>query len=353
MPNLSIENWPYRVPLSAGTVLDAGLEAGVPIPNQCRSGECGSCKCQLLSGEVQHLPHIAGTLSAEQSADGWILACRSKAKGPISVRFPEPLSSPVVASARHTAEVIAVTRETRDVVELRLRPLAPLGFHPGQYFDLTLPGKPARSYSPATLPDRGELAFYVKVLPDGHVSPMIAEGLSAGTQVRLNGPFGSSCLSDAPDGPVLLLGGGTGIAPLISIAQHLAETSPHIPCRMYFGVRKSNDVFAESVLSALSESSDNFELSIILSEPDDKTTYRTGLIGPALGRDCACLSEHRIFIAGPPAMVECCQRDVLNLRAAPEQVSIDSFLPSNSYTVPTAQSGIMRLGQRLFGSTSR
>ncbi|WP_299153639.1 FAD-binding oxidoreductase [uncultured Tateyamaria sp.] len=245
-----------------------------------------------------------------------------------------------------------MTQETRDVVAVRLRPLTPLEFHPGQYFDLSLPGKPARSYSPATTSAQNEQTFYIKVLPDGCVSPMIAKGLPAGTRICLDGPFGSSCLSDIPDRPILLLGGGTGIAPLISMAKHLVEMAPHIPCHMYFGTRTGEDVFANDALSDLLKAGPNFRLSVILSEADETTTYRTGFIGPAVAQDYASLSQHRIFAAGPPVMVESCQRDIIRLGAEPDQISIDSFLPSKPHTAPVRESGLMRIGRRLFGGAS-
>jgi NAD(P)H-flavin reductase len=352
MPEIHIQNWPDPVPFTKETILDAGLTAGVPIPNQCRSGECGSCKCQLVRGEVQRLPHVAGTLSQDELAEGWILACRSKAKGTVEVRFPAPLGAPVIAPGQHGAEVVAITRETADVVALRLRPLAPVRFHAGQYFDLTLPGKPARSYSPANTPDDREMVFYVKVLPDGCVSPSIAAGLEMGTHVLLNGPFGSSCLSQPPDGPVLLLGGGTGIAPLISIAKSLAKIAPDTPCQMYFGVRTEEDVFAQDALASISSGHPNFKLAIILSDRQESASYRTGFIGPALREDNIKLGQHRIFVAGPPVMVERCQTDLMTLGADPSRISIDSFLPSEPERAPAPMSGLMRMARRLLGSAA-
>ena len=327
MLEMHVERWDTPVPVSHGTLLDCGLRAGVPIPNQCRSGECGRCKCELLAGEVRKLDHMPGALSKDEEHNGWILACRCRARSSVRVRFPELQSTAAMVPTRQSAEVLNVERLTHDVVALRVAMERGVDFHAGQYVDLSLPGLPPRSYSPACAPGSGVLEFFVKVLADGLVSRAIASNLPPGTEVTVDGPYGDACMPEPPDAPVLLIGGGTGIAPLLSMARYLSAEAPQTPCHMYFGVRTAADLFANDALACLHTAMPRLRVTRVLSDEEDGV-HRSGFLGPALAKDFEALNGMRVFIAGPPAMVEHCESHALRLGAPPSAISADKFIVS-------------------------
>ena len=333
--SIHIENWHEPVPINKETLLDAGLAAGVPIPNQCRSGECGSCKCQLISGELHSMGHLPDALSKSEEEENWVLACRSKAKKSVRVRFAKPLGIPVIQPSRHEAKVHSVTPLTHDVIQLTVQTSSPLFFHAGQYFDLELKGLPVRSYSPASSPGENRIDFFIKILDDGLVSPAIALKLEKGSVISLNGPFGSAYLTKVPDKPVILAAGGTGLSPISSIARFLSNHAPQTQCDLYFGVRTTRDIFALHAFENLTKKMPKLRIFQVLSH-ENNHNFRKGFLDTAIAEDHQTLAKYLAFIAGPAAMVNSIEERVHRLGIEPDNVFADRFIPAASPASPLA-----------------
>jgi ferredoxin len=84
---ITLEGYDVAVPARAGdTVLESLLRAGLPFPFSCQSGNCGTCKCQLISGDVFELEHSEQALARHERAKGIILACRTQVRGDATIR---------------------------------------------------------------------------------------------------------------------------------------------------------------------------------------------------------------------------------------------------------------------------
>src|SRR3546814_17229750 len=81
VPKLTIRQWPLPIETGKATILDAALDRGVPFPHGCRTGECGTCKCLLLSGDVAMKNYDSAALSASETASGFVLPCRARPRG--------------------------------------------------------------------------------------------------------------------------------------------------------------------------------------------------------------------------------------------------------------------------------
>lgn len=327
MPLIHIEGWPEPVPSGRQRILEAALDAGVPYPHGCGAGDCGSCKSRLLEGEVRSDRHAPGALSAEEAADGLILACRSRPLTDVRVQWLA--DSAGVPMSRVEARVVAVDLAARDIVVLTVD--LPAGqafdFRPGQYAKLCLPELPARSYSMANLPGQGQLVFHVRVLPDGRVSPHLARGLRPGDPVELRGPFGDACWSGPQPGRLLLLGGGTGIAPILSVLDAaLRDGQAADGIHVYHGVRSGEELYAEEQLQRrVREHGIRF---VPVFAEQRAGGVRSGPLHEALASDFDDLSDATVHVAGPPAMVEAVRQLVTLRGAAPQRVHTDAFLPA-------------------------
>ncbi|MBL8348504.1 MAG: 2Fe-2S iron-sulfur cluster binding domain-containing protein [Rubrivivax sp.] len=336
MPRIYIEEWPQPIEAGRLRILEAALDAGVPFPHSCGSGECGTCKCRLIEGEVKRDRHSPDALSDEEVEAGLILACRSRPLTDVRVQW---LSGSAPATMiKHDAVVGRVEQASRDVVLLtvRLRAEQAFPFRSGQFAKLRFGRLPARSYSMASQPGERELVFHIRVRPDGQVSQYVANELRAGDPVEVRGPFGeaywqgsakataSSANGKAPsaDRHLLLLAGGTGMAPILSVLD-AALRDGHDPryIDVYHGVRTPSDLYAEA---ALHQRARDFGLRFVPVYAEGGPG-RTGLLHDAVSADFSDLGASLIHVAGPPPMVDAVRGVAQRRGAAPERIRADAF----------------------------
>ena len=305
MKTVSLPQIHRRVPVAeGGTVLEAALRAGAPFPHGCRSGRCGSCKSELLSGEVEMLQHSPFALTAAERDSGQILACRAVPKTDVTVAWldDEFIEKPAI---RQKAQVIARDKMTHDIMRLRLALEAPVKFRfaAGQYLNLTMADAPMRSYSMANRPDEAIVELHVRHVPDGKTSTAIHRDLAVGDRVEIEGPCGSAWLRDAHDGPIIALAGGSGLAPIRSIVETALHAGMKQPICLYFGVRREEDLYLVDHFEDLAKQFPNLTFIPVLSQ-SAATRHRTGFVTDALAFDHHSRADARAYVAGPPGMVD-------------------------------------------------
>jgi naphthalene 1,2-dioxygenase ferredoxin reductase component len=202
-----------------------------------------------------------------------------------------------------------------------------LAFHPGQFAKLRFGKLPARSYSMASQPTDAYVEFHIRVVPGGAVSEFVANQLQTGDAVEVRGPFGDAYWDEpeaARQGPLLLLAGGTGMAPIMSVLEAalgsgIAPEQIHV----YHGVRAERDLYAsEHMTSRAQERGIRF---IPVYSEQQVNNSRQGLVHEAVGKDFQSLHNARIYVAGPPPMVDAVV-SLATLRGAPgNQIRADAF----------------------------
>jgi naphthalene 1,2-dioxygenase ferredoxin reductase component len=328
MALIHIAQWPQPIEAGRLRILEAALDAGVPYPHGCGTGECGSCKSQLLGGEVTLDRYSPDALSDTERASGVILACRARVTSDVSVRWLGA-SAATLPMVKVAARVDHVGQVTHDVVvlSLTLPEGSPFAFRPGQFAKLRFGKLPVRSYSMASQPGEGRLEFHIRVLPEGVVSQHVKTRLKVGDKVEVRGPFGDAYWDnpdDARDGPLLLLAGGTGLAPILSVLDAaLADGMPPQQIHVYHGVRTEDDLYAGSRLQTrMRERGFRFVPVFSSGRP---TRARQGLLHEAMGQDFANLSSARIYVAGPPPMVDAVKSLAADRGADVARVRADAF----------------------------
>ena len=221
------------------TVLAAATRQNLNLPHSCKSGACGQCKAELMSGEFEMGDHIDKAISEEEKAQGKVLLCCTTAKSDLKINVQgfNPNALPV-----RTLPVRIETIEIKhDVALLRLAlPKAPsFAFYAGQYIDLLLPGNISRSYSIANSPDQeGVLELHIRKRENGVCSEMIfgAEPkIKEKGIVRVKGPLGTFTLQQDSNKPMILLATGTGYAPIRSILLDLIHQNSERQVHFYWG----------------------------------------------------------------------------------------------------------------------
>lgn len=342
MPRIFIQEWPQPIEAGRLRILEAALDAGVPFPHGCGSGECGTCKCRLLEGEVKRDRHSPDALSEEEAEHGLILACRARPLTDVMVKWLSDTAP--AAMIKHDAVVGRVERMARDVILLtvNLRPEQAFPFHAGQFAKLRFGRLPARSFSMASQPGQHELEFHIRIRPDGRVSQYVANELRSGDAVEVRGPFGEAHWESGGEGSeedigadaapgrgarkrkahLLLLAGGTGMAPILSVLDAaLSDGHDARAIDVYHGVRTPADLYSERLLQHRAR---EFGIRFVPVFAEGGPG-RTGMLHDAVGEDFSDLGASVIHVAGPPPMVEAVRGMARDRGAVHGRIRADAF----------------------------
>ncbi len=296
------------------TILRAAAEQGVMLMHGCKEGQCGSCKSFLLEGDdVEHDRYSTFALPDYEAEEGFTLLCRAHAYEDLTVEllnYDEELIRSGLPIRQAVVEVVANEPVTHDLRRLAVRLVEPetFEFFPGQYVDIAVPGTDeARSFSMANVSAAaGELEFVIKVYPDGLFSTFLADTLDVGDRLEVTGPFGVFTLREAPEKELVFVGGGAGMAPILSLLRQMAERGLDRPTRFYYGARSRRDLCFENELRGLERTLPDFRYVPALSEPadDDAWDGEVGLITDVVRRCEGDLTGADAYVCGPPPMVE-------------------------------------------------
>jgi propane monooxygenase reductase subunit len=306
----------------AETVLNAAFRQGLMLMHGCKEGQCSACKSFLLDGDVDLDRYSTFALPDFEEAEGWILLCRAHPYSDLVIElinYDEELIHGGVPPRTVTTRVEAVEQLTHDIRLLRLSVDPSFEFRPGQYVDISIPGDEEhhRSFSMAnTRP--GELEFMIRLYPGGRFSALLDGSISIGDELQVTGPYGMFTLRSSSPRRLLFIGGGAGMAPIVSLLRSLQETGSEREATYYYGARSEADLFHLDELASLP-----CEFVPALSEDD--WAGESGLITDVVDRLEDDVTEVDAYVCGPPPMVEAAIA-LLERRGVPEaHIYFDKF----------------------------
>lgn len=226
------------------------------------------------------------------------------------------------------ASVTAIREETPSVKSFRLKPPMWMAHLPGQHYDvrLTAPDgyRAQRSYSVASSPlDEGEIELTIDCLADGEVSPYFHDVVEVGDEIEIRGPFASYFVwRGSEPGPVLLIGGGSGVVPLMAMLRHRRRVVPDAAMRLVYSVRGAEDVIYADELAG----DPDVVLTYTRSAPEGWSGH-TGRIDRAL-IDSAAADAMTAYVCGSNGFVESATALLLDAGLAPEWIRTERFGPS-------------------------
>jgi ferredoxin-NAD(P)+ reductase (naphthalene dioxygenase ferredoxin-specific) len=311
---------------SGQNLLDVLRENAVPISYSCMSGRCGTCRCKVTQGQVQHSGPENGRPEMDQ--DAYVLACQSVLTDSCTIEIPD-MDEVVVHPAKIIkGTVLAIEELTHDIRRLRIKPAKPMAFSPGQYATLQFTPDHIRPYSWAGLPNDDEMEFHIRQVPGGRVTDYVFSSLKVGDAVRISGPMGTAYLRQKHSGPMLCVGGGTGIAPIISIVRGAMAANMHNPVHVYFGVRSQEDSYDLERLRRLAQEHGNMSLHVVVATGPVHAGLRSGLVTDAIQQDLPAWKNFVGYFCGAPAMVEALSSLAQSLGMPLDNIHADAFYPS-------------------------
>jgi toluene monooxygenase electron transfer component len=313
------------------TLLRGALRAGCGWTYECSVGGCGSCRFDLLQGEVDELWPDAPGLSARDRQRGKRLACQSRVRGDLRVRVrlgPLPAGAP--APRRFGARLARCRRLTADMAEFSFAADCAAEFLPGQYALAYLPGVTGtRAYSMSNLPnEQGLWRFIVKRMPGGQGSATLFDRVDLQQTITFDGPYGHAHLNTASARDLVCIGGGSGLGPMLSIARGALSARDARRVRLFIGLRSQADLGALQALQGMSDPC--LQVTTVLSAAESGSPWSgaTGFVHDAVERMLpTSMSDHDFYFAGPPPMVQAVQAMLMvRHKVHPDQVRFDRFV---------------------------
>jgi CDP-4-dehydro-6-deoxyglucose reductase len=313
------------------SVLAAGIREGIGLPYGCKDGACGSCKCKLLSGQIQLGEHQEKALSADEASAGLILTCRATPLSDLVLESKQVTSVDALPVKKMPTRVATLVRKTADVMVLHLQLPAndALLYHAGQYIEFLLRDGVRRSYSMANAPHNGPmLELHIRHMPGGKFTDHVFGDMKEKEILRIEGPFGSFYLREDSNKPIILLASGTGFAPIKALIEQLQQKQTTRQVTLYWGGRKPSDLYMNDWMHTQLESMPTLHFVPVISDaqPEDAWTGRTGFVHRAVLEDHPDLSAFQVYACGAPVVIDAARHDYTTLAGLPmEEFFADSF----------------------------
>ncbi|MFI7800506.1 benzoate 1,2-dioxygenase electron transfer component [Pseudomonas sp. DD1] len=305
-------------------VLDAAFRQRINLPMDCSDGVCGTCKCHCETGAYDlGDDYIDDALSADEARERQVLTCQMVPQSDCVIAVPLPSSACKTGTTQFAATLANITRHADAALEVSFGlDQAPV-FLPGQYVNIGVPDSgQTRSYSFSSRPGDTHASFLIKHVPGGLMSSWL-ERAQPGDRVPMTGPLGSFYLREVVR-PLLLLAGGTGLAPFLSMLEVLAQRGEARPITLIYGVTRDQDLVLLEALEAFAARLP--QLTIVTCVADPQTAHpRQGYVTQHMGREALHDGDVDVYLCGPPPMVDAVRQHFKHQGVSPASFHYEKF----------------------------
>ncbi|WP_138465855.1 2Fe-2S iron-sulfur cluster binding domain-containing protein [Poseidonocella sp. HB161398] len=324
------------------TILDAAFRQGIALPHGCKEGQCSACKCVQLDGESEMLKYSTFALNDMERDSGHVLMCRTMAHSDIEIEllnYDEELLSKSIPVKEFSGRITEFRKLTHDIRGVQIELDAPLKFWAGQYVDITVRTEKGeeitRSFSMANSPGEAQkLSFIIKKYPDGRFSNELDDGgIRAGAEVRVCGPYGMCFRREERQGPVILVGAGSGMSPVWSILNDHLASGEDRPVFFFYGARTQADLFKLDEIAALTEANPGVTFIPVLSHAGEDAGWagETGFVHEVVDRrlrELGLEGQGDVYACGPPPMIDALTPVLFMQDFDTDRIFYDKFTPT-------------------------
>jgi phenol hydroxylase P5 protein len=340
---LTIEPLGATIEVEEGqTILDAALRQGIYIPHACGHGLCGTCKVQVLGGNVDHGVSNPFALMDFERDEGKTLACCATLESDVTVEADiddEP-----------DARIIPV--EDFDTVVSRIETLTPtikgiwlkldrtIDFQAGQYVQIIMPGvEGGRPFSIANAPEEiartGELEINVRIVEGGAGTAYLHNQLKVGDKLRVSGPYGRFFVRSSEKEPIIFMAGGSGLSSPRSMILDLLAQGSQQEITLIYGQRSLAELYYDAEFKALAQQHKNFHYVPALSEDATGFDGLKGFVHDAAKEHFnGDFSGHKAYLCGPPVMIEACLSTLMQGRLYERDIYAEKFITAADASKP-------------------
>ncbi|WP_028082039.1 NADH:ubiquinone reductase (Na(+)-transporting) subunit F [Solimonas soli] len=334
---ITIEPLGQTVEASEGqSLLDACLRAGVWLPHACGHGLCGTCKVQVVDGEVDLGQVSSFALMDFEREERKCLACCAQALSDVVIEAevdedPDARHIPIADFSGVVRRIVDLTPTIKGI-HLALDGDG-MAFQAGQYVNVHIPGESRpRAFSLAQSPhDRNEIELNVRRVPGGKGTAFLHEQLRCGEPLRITGPYGRFFVRKSDPRSLLFMAGGSGLSSPKSMILDLLEEGDTRPITLIYGARNRAELYYDSLFRELAAKHAQFEYLPALSEPTENCGwdgFRGFVHEAAAQRFANDFRGQRAYLCGPPPMIEACIRTLMQGRLFERDIFTEKFLTS-------------------------
>jgi len=309
------------------TVLESLIRHGVEPPSSCRNGSCQTCMMIATAGTPPAEAQKGLKPTLQQM--GYFLACVCKPEMNMSVALPGKEAQPRIATT-----IIEKTALAPQLIRLRLQPESPFEFQPGQFVNLHRNDGLIRSYSITSLPSANQpsksvVELHIDRIANGKMSGWLHEQVNVGDCIEIDGPHGDCFyLNDKPQQNLLLIGTGSGLAPLWGIARAALAQGHQGEIHLFHGSHSPERLYLIDELKALASNHSNFYYTPCVSG-GQSLGFTSGRANEVALQRFPKLGGWRVYLCGHPEMVNNTKRDAFLAGANFQDIYADPFTLSS------------------------
>ena len=348
---LTIEPLGETISVEEGqSVLDAALRAGIWLPYACNHGLCGTCKVDVVDGEVEHNHASAFALMDVEREEGKCLACCATliSDAVIEADVDEEPDARGYAVEDFSATVSRIEQLTPTIRGIWLSLEGPgLAFQAGQYINLSIPGlEQPRAFSIASSPAHcNELELNVRRVADGAGTAYLHETLEAGQTLEFTAPLGRFFVRESSPEPIIFVAGGSGLSSPKSMVLDLLERGDKRPITLLVGARNRAELYYAELFRELAETHENFTYHAALSDIDSNDDWSgpRGFVHELAEQVFAQgFSGHKAYLCGPPPMIDSCITSLMRGRLFEEHIFMENFFTAADAAEPARRSALFK-----------
>ncbi|MDZ7809434.1 MAG: phenol 2-monooxygenase domain-containing protein [Arhodomonas sp.] len=331
------------------SLLDAALRRGLYLPHACCHGLCGTCKVQVLEGEVEDDDASPFALMEFEREEGYTLACVAKPLSDVVIEAdieedPDAIVQPVEDYEGTVVDIVDLSPTAKGVfIELD----RDMEFQAGKYINLHLPDiEMPRAFSLANSPsEKRVIELNVRLVPGGEATTYIHEQLAVGDKLHVSGPYGRFFVRKSAPEDFIFFAGGTGLSSPKSMILDLLEQGDGRQITLFYGQRHRAELYYHEFFEELAAKHENFTYVPALSEPkpDDDWDGATGFVTDVAhehfgGR----FSGNKAYLCGPPPMIDACLTTLMRGRLFERDIFMEKFITAADAAQETRKSPLFK-----------
>jgi len=322
MPTITFEGQEFFC-AEGETILECMTRHGVLLPSSCQSGACQSCMIRALEGMPS--PESQLGLKDTLKQQNFFLACVCKPTSDMSIG----LSS---VSPRKSVKVIEKELLNESVVRIRLERPSDFSYRAGQFINLLRPSDElTRSYSLASIESDDFLELHIKRIPEGKMSNWVFDVLQPADEVVFFGPAGDCFyIPERIEQPILLVGTGTGLAPLYGILRDVLSHGHTGSVALFHASLAASGLYLEQALRDLQAKHANLTYTAVVLQGEVPEGGMHGNLVDVPAHVLGSLSGYRVFICGDPAIVNALRQKCFLAGASMQDIYSDPFVFSTN-----------------------
>ena len=340
---LTIEPLGVTIEVEDGqTMLDAALRKGVYLPHACGHGLCGTCKVEVLEGDIDPGVSNPFALMDFERDEGKTLACCATLQSDVTIEadIDDDPDARIIPMEDFKTTVSRIETVTPTIKAIWLKLDHPIDFQAGQYVQVVIPGvEGGRPFSIANSPQdiarTGELEINVRIVEGGAGTAYLHNQLKVGDALTISGPYGRFFVRTSEQAPIIFMAGGSGLSsPRSMILDLLAQGYPH-QLTLVYGQRNLAELYYDAEFKAMAEQYPNFTYVPALSEDASGFEGLKGFVHDAAKEHFnGDFSGHKAYMCGPPVMIEACLATLMQGRLYERDMYAEKFITAADASKP-------------------